>query len=51
MEHPNKSKILRKLPLTEADKQDLIAFLKSLTDEELRHDPRWSDPWQDPNRR
>jgi cytochrome c peroxidase len=45
-EHANKSKILRKLDLTEADKRDLIEFLKSLTDEELFRDPRWSDPWQ-----
>jgi cytochrome c peroxidase len=50
-EHANKSKILRKLHLTEPDKQDLIEFLKSLTDEDLLHDPRWSDPWQDPKRR
>ena len=50
MEHANKSKILRKLNLTEADKQDLIEFLKSLTDEELLRDPRWGDPWQEPKR-
>jgi hypothetical protein len=31
--------------LTEMDKRDLIEFLKSLTDEELLHDSRWSDPW------
>jgi len=28
-----------------SDKRDLVEFLKSLTDEELLHDPRWSDPW------
>ena len=43
--HPNKSRILRPFRLTEAEKRDLIEFLKSLTDEEMRHDPRWSDPW------
>ena len=50
-EHANKSKILRKLDLTQANKQDLIEFLKSLTGEELLRDPRWSDPRQGPNRR
>jgi len=51
MDHANKSKILRKLQLTESDKEDLIEFLRSLTDEDLLRDPRWSDPWQDPKRR
>lgn len=45
MEHPNKSHILRRFELTDAEKHDLIEFLKSLTDDELPHDPRWSDPW------
>jgi cytochrome c peroxidase len=45
MEHPNKSTILRPFKLTDSDRRDLIEFLKSLTDEELLHDPRWSDPW------
>jgi cytochrome c peroxidase len=45
MEHPNKSKILRRFAMTDADKRDLIEFLKSLTDEELLRDARWSDPW------
>jgi cytochrome c peroxidase len=44
-EHPNKSHILRPFTLTEMDKRDLIEFLRSLTDDELLHDPRWSDPW------
>jgi len=43
--HPNKSEIIRPLTLTEQDKQDLIAFLNSLTDREALTDPRWSDPW------
>ncbi len=42
---PNRTPILRPLNLTEAERHDLIAFLTSLTDEELLHDPRWSDPW------
>ena len=45
MEHANKSKLLRKFTLSAQDKTDLIEFLKSLTDEEALHDPRWSDPW------
>ncbi len=44
MHDPNKSDLIRPLNLREADKRDLIEFLKSLTDEEMLHDPRWSDP-------
>jgi cytochrome c peroxidase len=43
--HANKTKILRPFRLTGDDKRDLIEFLKSLTDEELLDDPRWSNPW------
>ncbi len=45
MDHVNKSRILRPFKLTSSEKQDLVEFLKSLTDEDLLHDPRWSDPW------
>jgi cytochrome c peroxidase len=45
LDHPNKSRILRAFSLTDGDKRDLIEFLKSLTDQELLRDPRWSDPW------
>jgi cytochrome c peroxidase len=45
LDHPNKSHILRRLNLTDSDERDLIEFLKSLTDEEMLHDRRWSDPW------
>jgi cytochrome c peroxidase len=55
MDHPNKSRILRRFALTDGDRRDLVEFLKSLTDEELLRDPRWSDPWPqvsaDENRR
>jgi cytochrome c peroxidase len=44
-DHPNKSHILRPFRLTDSEKRDLVEFLRSLTDEELLHDPRWSDPW------
>lgn len=33
------------LQLTEQDKQDLIAFLKTLTDDDMINDPRYSDPF------
>jgi cytochrome c peroxidase len=45
MNHPNKSPVLRPFRLSEGEKSDLVEFLKSLTDEELLRDPRWSDPW------
>lgn len=46
VDHPNKSHILRPFRLTDSEKRDLGEFLRSLTDDELLHDPRWSDPWQ-----
>jgi cytochrome c peroxidase len=45
MGHPNKSTILRKFSLTAQEKKDLIEFLKSLTDEEMLRDARWTNPW------
>lgn len=52
--HPNLSPVLRnnvdgspkRLNLTERDKQDLIAFLYTLTDETIRTDQRFSDPFK-----
>jgi cytochrome c peroxidase len=44
-DHPNKTRILRPFTLSTADRHDLVEFLKSLTDEELLHGPRWRDPW------
>jgi cytochrome c peroxidase len=44
-DHPNKSRIVHQRSLTKDDRGDLIEFLKSLTDEEMLHDARWSDPW------
>jgi cytochrome c peroxidase len=44
-DNPNKSQILTPLKLSEGDKQDLVEFLRSLTDEEVLRDPRWSNPW------
>jgi cytochrome c peroxidase len=51
IDHPNKTRILRPFRLTGAEKQDLIEFLKSLTDNEVLHDPRWSDPWTSAKRK
>jgi len=45
LDHPNKTRILKPFHLTEDEKHDLVEFLRSLTDEELLHDPKWSDPW------
>jgi cytochrome c peroxidase len=45
LDHPNKSRILHPFRMTDGDRRDLVEFLKSLTDQELLHDPRWSDPW------
>ena len=44
---PNKSRMVHERTLTKQDRADLIEFLKSLTDEDLLHDQRWSDPWMD----
>ncbi len=41
-----KSTGLQPLTLTPDERRDLIAFLESLTDRELLHDPRWSNPWK-----
>jgi len=49
--NPNKSELIRGFQITADEKTDLIEFLKSLTDEELLKDPRWSDPWKTKSRR
>jgi cytochrome c peroxidase len=45
MNDPNKSRILHRFTLSDSEKHDLVEFLRSLTDEELLRDSRWSDPW------
>jgi cytochrome c peroxidase len=47
-DHPNKTPLLSPLSLTEQDENDLIEFLKSLTDEDMLKDERWSNPWKAP---
>lgn len=38
---------VRRLQLDQVEKDSLIAFLKTLTDETFLHDPKFSDPWRD----
>jgi cytochrome c peroxidase len=38
--------LIARIDLSPQEKQDLLAFLKSLTDESLLNDPRFSDPWK-----
>ncbi|MBK7392287.1 MAG: di-heme enzyme [Chloracidobacterium sp.] len=45
-ENPNKSSFVRGFNLSGAEKADLMAFLKSLTDNQFITDPRFSDPWK-----
>ncbi len=44
--NPFKSSLVARIQLTEQDKADLLAFLKTLTDEDFLHDPRLADPFQ-----
>jgi cytochrome c peroxidase len=44
--NPYKDPLIRGFKLSTQDRADLIAFLKSLTDEEVIHDPRFSNPWK-----
>ncbi|PHV11054.1 methanobactin export MATE transporter MbnM [Chitinimonas sp. BJB300] len=44
--NPNKSDLIVRIQLSDQDKQDLIAFLKILTDENLLTNPRFSNPRQ-----
>jgi cytochrome c peroxidase len=44
-DNPNKSPTIRGFSLTHGQRDDLIAFLRSLTDEELLGDDRFSNPW------
>lgn len=42
--NPLKSQFISGFKITEAEKQDLLAFLHSLTDESLIHNPAFGDP-------
>jgi cytochrome c peroxidase len=43
--NPNKDPLIHGFELSGEDRQDLIAFLQSLTDEAVLHDPRFANPW------
>lgn len=45
---PLKSGLIVKIDLTPQEKADLVAFLKTLTDETLLTSPRFADPWNRP---
>ena len=42
--HPHKSALVRPLGLTTAEKADLVAFLKALTDHNFRQNPAFAKP-------
>jgi cytochrome c peroxidase len=44
-DNPNKDPLIGGFTLTQQDRDDLIAFLKSLTDDEVIRDPRFANPW------
>ena len=44
--NPNQDKRVRELSLTEQNRRDLVAFLESLTDDELTKEARFANPWE-----
>jgi len=46
-DNPNKSAFLNGFVMSEQEKQDIIAFLHALTDEDLLTNPAYSDPFAD----
>ena len=44
-DNPNKSEFVKSFTLSPQEKQDLLGFLRSLTDPSIATDTRWSDPW------
>lgn len=45
-DNPNKSEFVKSFELTAAERADLLAFLRSLTDRNVLTDPLLGDPWQ-----
>jgi hypothetical protein len=45
-QNPNRSEFVKPFALTPQEKADLLAFLRSLTDETLLRNPKLSNPWQ-----
>ena len=48
-DNPNKDPLIGGFTLSRQDRDDLIEFLKSLTDDKVIHDPRFADPWPHAN--
>ena len=44
--NPNKDPLIHGFQLSPEQRGDLIAFLESLTDEGVLHDPRFANPWE-----
>jgi cytochrome c peroxidase len=44
-DNPNKDARIAGIDLTVQNREDLLAFLRSLTDTEVLNDPRFSNPW------
>jgi len=44
-DNPNKSEFVKRFDLSDQDKIDIIEFLRSLTDEEMLHNAKLSNPW------
>mgnify|MGYP005625751013 CR=1 FL=1 len=44
--NPFKDGVLVSFQITDAEVDDLVAFLESLTDDAFLTDPRFSDPWR-----
>ena len=44
-DNPNKSAVVHGFALSAEQRGDLIAFLRTLTDDALLHDPRFASPW------
>ncbi len=44
-DNPNKDPLVAGFTITRQQREDLIAFLQSLTDESLLHNPRFANPW------
>jgi Cu/Ag efflux protein CusF len=43
--NPNKSEFVKSFSLSSEEKNDLLEFLRSLTDENFLHNPDFSNPW------
>lgn len=47
-ENPLKNGFIRGFMLSDQERDDLLAFLESLTDESFLSDPRFANPWEQP---